>query len=324
MATPSSPPWAPLTAAQIQSQLLKMDPQYRTEDGGVPNLPIYIPRLKFRAPEENDGKSACRANLLLPEPVFKDPQIKGPVENWPAHVRIAFATAKSGYNPPNVQRPQLESTFYGAWNSLLQHLFPSTEHYVVKPQGYSYQSAADFMASYQICYRDIPLGTIDIEPPQTLDYASLRKKADKHIRDRMYDISSAHHSNKRNGFTAPGTIYGLSVFGAYMSFYVASAELHSICFPLPITQDLIDLPPSVWWRNDVCSASGRYLLRKFVRDIQAEVAKLIPAMPDPSQEQLLDLIDPDANKLESNYGIVRLNLTWKTEPKPVSREQTPV
>ncbi|KAJ7077747.1 hypothetical protein C8R44DRAFT_896166 [Mycena epipterygia] len=322
----------------VCSRAVETPPQYHTEDGGDSNLPVYIPRLRFRPPREADGEAIYRVNLLVPEPVFKDPQIQGLVENWPLEIRAALGTSKFEgkdlpsniesqvpYNPQHQQRPPRESNYYGAWNSMLQNLFPVKDSFVVKPQAYSsddHRGTADFMVCYQICFRNVPLSTFELKPPQNLSFASHRADADAQIRNRMYDISTQHYGNMLRNIPAPKTVYGLSVFGHQMSFYTMNAELHSICFPLPIPQELVDLPPQSWWKNDVSTASGRYLLRLFAQHIHEQVASFGDILHDESQ--FIHLVDPYADALESHYGVVPLeHLTlWKTEPEPVSREST--
>ncbi|KAJ7126778.1 hypothetical protein C8R44DRAFT_873901 [Mycena epipterygia] len=231
------------------------------------------------------------------------------VANWSAEVRRAFVTAVYGQDvPPVVTDPTAvmktrAGNFYDTWSTLLGELFPAAQHFLVKLQGYSGDArfgTADFMISYEICYRGISLSTIEIKPPQNVDFASHRREADLQLRDHMYDISSIHKSNKlETGVGVPFTVYGLSVFGTCMAFYVQRAEAANICFPLKITQDLTDLPPRIWWSTDVRTVTGRYLLRQFAADICNQAHKTFEKIRG---EETPELVDPMANIIDVDYG----------------------
>ncbi|KAJ7781862.1 hypothetical protein DFH07DRAFT_389988 [Mycena maculata] len=156
------------------------------------------------------------------------------------------------------------------------------------------------MVSYEIRYRGVSLSTIEIKPPQNVDTASHRQEADLQLRARMSEICSMHKSNRldtRVGF--PFIVYGLSVFGTRMAFYVQRVQAANICFPLKITQDVIGLPPRIWWSTDVRTVTGRYLLRQFAADICKQARNTSEKMLD---GETPEVVDPMANIIDVDHG----------------------
>ncbi|KAJ6494925.1 hypothetical protein DFH09DRAFT_874449, partial [Mycena vulgaris] len=166
--------------------------------------------------------------------------------------------------------------YYGAWNSLLIKLFPSNK-FMIMPQGFASddnRGTTDFLLSFVVYFRQIPICSIEIKKLQLLEETSARKQADTPTPLTHYRNNPTLRSliDPPVGTTSPFAVYGLSAFGTNIAFYIQYDAVKNLSFPLPLDagldRPLLDVPPQIWWMHDVRTPVGRHLLRQFTQDIK--------------------------------------------------------
>jgi hypothetical protein len=101
---------------------------------------------------------------------------------WPEKVIRQFQTI-----PPN----PIESDFHGAYNKLLNTLFPPDTDFTVVPQYLKPASSkSDYIVTFEILFENKPIFILGLEKPADLKFISSRQAADVQIRERLGDLAS--------------------------------------------------------------------------------------------------------------------------------------
>jgi hypothetical protein len=101
---------------------------------------------------------------------------------WPVKVMRQFQTI-----PPNPG----ESDFCGAYNKLLNTLFPPDTDFTVVPQYLKPASSksSDYIVTFEIFLENRPVFILELKTPADLNYISSRQAADEQIRERLGDLA---------------------------------------------------------------------------------------------------------------------------------------
>lgn len=102
---------------------------------------------------------------------------------WPEKVLRQFEAS-----PPT----PIENEFHGAYNKLLNTLFPPDTDFTVVPQYLEHNSlkGADFIVMFEVIFHNKPVFVLQLKKPSHLLYDSRRQIADEQIRQRMIDVRS--------------------------------------------------------------------------------------------------------------------------------------
>jgi len=176
---------------------------------------------------------------------------------WPSKITRAFATVEGG-----ADIVVHENQYYGPYNKLLYTLFPPDSDFNVSPNYLrgNFDGIADFIASFEVTFREHPVLILQVKPPQHLSFNSTRKKADRQIRDRLVDL--AEH-------TPLPILYGISAVGTRLCFYEfekASRRMTPRFIPSDI-ETATDVAPVERWDCDVLEADGEQRLRALATHI---------------------------------------------------------
>jgi hypothetical protein len=100
---------------------------------------------------------------------------------WPEKVIRQFQTI-----PPN----PIESDFHGAYNKLLNTLFPPDTDFTVVPQYLKPASSksSDYIVTFEIFFENKPVFILELNKPADLEFISSRRAADVQIRERLGDL----------------------------------------------------------------------------------------------------------------------------------------
>ena len=137
------------------------------EESRFPN-PLIVPRL---------------LNMLrLP---FRMSRLMGThyaLSRWDKNIETQFEAALPGGK-------YIEAEFYGAYNSLVCHLFPFMEQFQVVPQYRCLQKAksVDYTTMFLVRTRKQPAFFLEVKPSISIKRPSLRRATDHQIRDRYLD-----------------------------------------------------------------------------------------------------------------------------------------
>ncbi|KDQ09034.1 hypothetical protein BOTBODRAFT_165233 [Botryobasidium botryosum FD-172 SS1] len=186
---------------------------------------------------------------------------------WPNWILEKFITIPGG-----TRAAAHESLFYGPYNTLLHHLFPPQEHFMVVPKyrtpraGSSADCTAIFIV-YQVQIQT-PIFFLEIKPPFHFDELSSREAADGQMRDSFREFVEA--------LQIP-ILHGVSALGTRLAFYQYDAE-STIIKPIAIPRDPIrvnDTAPQVLWHTDVLSDEGVQLIGLVVDEIKEMCQEIV-------------------------------------------------
>lgn len=101
---------------------------------------------------------------------------------WPEKVIRQFQSI-----PPN----PIEGDFHGAYNKLLNILFPPDSDFTVVPQYLKPASlkSADYIVTFEIILENKPVFILELKKPADLNFISMRQAADVQIRERLGDLA---------------------------------------------------------------------------------------------------------------------------------------
>ncbi len=167
---------------------------------------------------------------------------------WPNWILKQFATIPGGMN-----NATQESLLYGPYNTILHHLFPPNEDFMVVPQ---YQRPAvgqsiDFTTIFIVesTNTQTPIFYLEINPPGHINELSKREQADTQMRDRVRELITKLRIPK---------LHGVSALGVQLAFYNYDAATQ-VVEPRAIPRDPIrvnDTAPAVRWSVDLLSDEG--------------------------------------------------------------------
>ncbi|KAK0183782.1 hypothetical protein F5146DRAFT_1079464 [Armillaria mellea] len=179
---------------------------------------------------------------------------------WPDKVLRQFAAT-----PPN----PIENEYHGAYNKLLNTLFPPDTDFTVVPQYLETNSlkGADFIVMFEILLHNKPVLILELQKPSHIMYSSTRQLADDQIRQRMGDVS---------GQCPIPTLHGISAIGTRLCFYRLDLnQAHLQIIPPAIPRDpryIIDTAPEERWDCSVLDVQGEAKLRAVVDEIKQACA----------------------------------------------------
>ncbi|KAG6374039.1 hypothetical protein JVT61DRAFT_4678 [Boletus reticuloceps] len=194
---------------------------------------------------------------------------------WPEKVIRQFQTI--------VPNPS-ESDFQGAYNKLLNTLFPPDTHFTVVPQYLkpATSTSSDYIVAFEILFENRPVFILELKKPADLRFISLRQAADVQIRERMGDLAGQLRTRLRCNYynelwnldQCPiPTLHAVSAMGTQLCFY----HLDTIDVAANIKPDNIpkhptkvnDTAPMQRWDCDILDAEGEARLRAVVDSIMA-------------------------------------------------------
>ncbi|KAI6031115.1 hypothetical protein PISMIDRAFT_671722 [Pisolithus microcarpus 441] len=183
---------------------------------------------------------------------------------WPTKISRAFAT-EGGPNGA------IDNRYYGAYNKLLYTLFPPDSDFTVSPNYLpsDIDNITDFVALFEVMFRDHPVLVLQMKPPQCLSMMSAREAADKQMRDRLADLLER---------ALLPVLHGISAIGTKLCFYKLEKASCRIT-PRRITNNpeyTIDVAPRDRWDCDILEAEGEQRLRSLVAQI-TEACKCLQA-----------------------------------------------
>ena len=167
---------------------------------------------------------------------------------WPNWIVKQFATIPGG-----MKNATEESLFYGPYNTILHHLFPPNEDFMVVPQcqrpavGQSIDFTTIFMV--ELTNTQTPIFYLEIKPPGHLNELSKREQADARMRDRVRELIT--------GLRIP-ELHGVSALGVQLAFYRYDAATR-VLEPPAIPRDPVrvnDTAPAARWSVDLLSDEG--------------------------------------------------------------------
>ncbi|KAI6104763.1 hypothetical protein EDD16DRAFT_1636142 [Pisolithus croceorrhizus] len=178
----------------------------------------------------------------------------------PAQVILLFQAI-----PPNPR----ENDLSGAYNKLLNCLFPPDTDFTVTPQCLIPSSQSrHFTASFAVFHRTNLVFVLRVKTPTNLMYISSCQSSDH----------SYNHSWNPDQCPIPA-LHAVSAMGTRLCFYqVDTTNAAAEIVPRSILQDPIrvtDTAPAEWWDCDILDANGEERLRVVV-DLIKEACKNIP------------------------------------------------
>ncbi|KAJ6611583.1 hypothetical protein B0H10DRAFT_2055697 [Mycena sp. CBHHK59/15] len=177
--------------------------------------------------------------------------------SWPQSVLDEFLTIPEGDDVA-------EKEFYGPYNKLLYTLFPADSKYTVVPQYMpTGRGAADFIVTFRIIIRKVPVFVLELRPPADLKIQSGRMDADDQIRRRLVDLAAD---------TPLSVLHAVSAIGTKLCFYTYTKGDQDPISPPGIPYDrsrVNDVAPRKWWAWDVLEDDGEQRLRTVVDQIKA-------------------------------------------------------
>ena len=165
-----------------------------------------------------------------------------------------------------------ETKYYGPYNTLLNDLFPHSEHFQVVHQykGPVIPGSVNFI--YIVRKRKCPVSFIEIKPFVHLDDISTREKADQQMRDGFVSIIG------RGNLVIP-KLYGISAMGSRYSVYEYTKETN-IPFPPPIARRdvmfVTDVAPADRWNYELLEENGELKTKTIfvsIKEMCAEFTK---------------------------------------------------
>lgn len=169
--------------------------------------------------------------------------IQGP---WTPPLRRSFTSAQRARN-------QIEKDYYGAYNKLLNSLFPPDSDFDVIPQfatSESNYSSVDFVVTLFVAVRSTVIFLLEIKPPRDLRHGSKRRAADEQISCRFRDTQEEVH--------VP-VVHAVSAFGTKLAFFEYHKESRRIK-PARLPEEgpdvISDTVPETWWDSDITEQAG--------------------------------------------------------------------
>ncbi|KAK0460138.1 uncharacterized protein EV420DRAFT_1620021 [Desarmillaria tabescens] len=169
---------------------------------------------------------------------------------WPEKVLRQFAVIYP--NPP------IENEYHGAYNKLLNTLFPPDTDFTVVPQYLELNSpkGADFIFMFEILFYNKPVFVVELKQPTHLLYDSTRQAADDQC-------------------PIP-TLHGVSAMGTRLCFYSLDlTQADPKILPPIIPRDpsfFNDTAPAGRWDCSVLEVEGETKLRAVVDEIKQACA----------------------------------------------------
>jgi hypothetical protein len=163
-----------------------------------------------------------------------------------------------------------ETEYYGPYNTLLNDLFPHSEHFQVVPRykGPVTPGSVDFTTIYIVRKQKCPVFSIVIKPFVHLDDIFTREKADQQMRDHFVSIIG------RN--LAIPKLYGISAMGCRFSVYEYTKDTN-ILFPPSITRDAMfvtDVAPADRWNYELLEENGELKMKTLVASVKEMCAEI--------------------------------------------------
>jgi len=167
-----------------------------------------------------------------------------------------------------------ETEYYGPYNTLLNNLFPYTEHFQVVPQykGSITPGSIDFTTTYVVRKQKCPVFFIEMNPFTHLDRLFTREKADAQMRAKFFALID------RN-LVIP-KLYGVSAIGTRLAIYEYLKESNQLT-PPTISRDpkyMIDVAPADRWTHELLEPAGEAKLKELVASIKAMCADIACAL----------------------------------------------
>ncbi|KAK0185582.1 hypothetical protein F5146DRAFT_1144090 [Armillaria mellea] len=181
---------------------------------------------------------------------------------WPEQVLRQFKPIASY---PTI----IENEFHGAYNKLLNALFPLDSDFTAVPQHLESNSltGTEFIVMFEVTFHDGPVFVLELKKSSNLLYDSRRRMADDHIRQRLIDL--------RRQCPIP-TVHGVSAIGTRLCFYRLDLTQPRLqIFPPAIPGDpcfTIDTAPEERWDCSVLEAEGEVKLRAVMDEIKQACA----------------------------------------------------
>lgn len=184
---------------------------------------------------------------------------------WPAKISRAFAIEGDSNGA-------IDNRYYGAYNKLLYTLFPPDSDFTVSPNYLpsDINNMTDFIALFEVMFRDHRVLVLQVNPPQCLSMMSAREAADKQMRHRLSD--SLELNLRLAAMKVLPVLHGISAMGTKLCFYKLETASWRIT-PRPITSNpeyTIDPAPRDRWDCDILEAEGEQRLRSLVARITEE------------------------------------------------------
>lgn len=167
---------------------------------------------------------------------------------WPSWILKQFATIPGGVN-----NATQDSLLYGPYNTILHHLFPPEEDFMVVPQyqrptiGQSIDLTTIFIV--ESIETQTPIFYLQIKPPGHLNELSKREQADTQMRDHVRELITELRISK---------LHGASAMGVRPAFYLYDAATR-VLEPSAIARDPVrinDTAPATRWDVDLLSDQG--------------------------------------------------------------------
>lgn len=181
---------------------------------------------------------------------------------WPEKVLRQFQTIL--LNP-------LGADFHGAYNKLLNTLFPPDSDFTVVPQYLKPSSTltSESIVTFEIFLENRPVLMLELKTPGDLNYVSTRETADSQIRQRMVDLVA----------TCPiPTLHAISAIGTALCFYsLETQNPNAEIKPLNIARHptkINDTAPKDRWNFDVVSSAAAAKLREVVEEVKEACERL--------------------------------------------------
>lgn len=156
-----------------------------------------------------------------------------------------------------------ETEYYGPYNTLLNDLFPHSEHFQVVHhyKGRVAPGSVDFTTMYIVRKRKCPVIFIEIKPFVHLGDISTREKADQQMCDRFTSIIG------RN--VVISKLYGISTMGSRFSVYAYTRETNILLPPssAPDPMFVTDVAPGRW-NYDLLEENGELKMKALVASMK--------------------------------------------------------
>ena len=155
-----------------------------------------------------------------------------------------------------------ESRYYGAYNRLLNDLFPKEEGFLVEPQftgGDGSRRSVDFVTTYVVRHNYDPVLFLEIKPDKQLMFNSTRMRADRQMRERFLDMLQDIRIPK---------LIGLSAIGTKICIYSWDKGSDKVS-PEAVLEGGVESAPEDRWSLDLLSIEGEKEIRRVVADVKS-------------------------------------------------------
>ena len=167
---------------------------------------------------------------------------------WPTWILDHFATIPGGMSIATQ-----ESSFYGPYTSVLLHLFPPNEGFMVAPE--RQQPTIKELIYFAVMFiipstnTQTPIFYLEVKPPGDIDEPSTRGKADEQIRSRLGEAITKLRIPK---------LHGISALGVQLAFYNYDAATQAIEPPKipPDPTHINNAAPAAHWSVNLLSDEG--------------------------------------------------------------------